>query len=83
MSNVKGALNGLCNRSACLKPGANYYNHSTREHYCVDCAAAINNMNPESHQIYGHDLCTLVEQTREDMKNESDLNALESQSPEQ
>jgi hypothetical protein len=58
----KGLLNGSCNRSACQKPGAVYYNHSTRAYYCADCADMINKMNPESHQIYGHDLCTLPEE---------------------
>lgn len=56
----KGEYNGLCNRSACLKPGAIYYNHSTREHYCAECAKLINDMNPESYRVFGHELCTLV-----------------------
>lgn len=35
---IKGAYKGKCNRSACLKVPALYYNHSTCEHYCVECA---------------------------------------------
>lgn len=54
----KGTKNGNCNRTACQQPPADYYNHSTRMWYCAECAAAINRLNPESHQIYGHELCT-------------------------
>lgn len=62
-NNTKGAYNGLCNRSACLAPGAKYYNHSTREHYCEDCANLINAANRnDAMRMFGHDLCTLVEE---------------------
>ncbi len=57
---LKGELNGNCNRTDCQKPGAVFYNHSTRKHYCPRCAELINNMNPESHRKRGHDLCTRV-----------------------
>ncbi len=57
----KGDFKGSCNRTACQKPGAIFYNHSTRLYYCPDCADLINKMNPESHRMYGHDLCTLGE----------------------
>ncbi len=59
---VKGALHGLCNRVACQKPGANYYNHSTREHYCEECAELINHHNyADAMRLYGHVLCTQVD----------------------
>lgn len=41
----KGELNGLCNRSACLKPGANWYNTCTYNFYCEECAVLINETN--------------------------------------
>ncbi len=59
MPPVKGELNGLCNRKACLKPGAIYYNHSTKKHYCPSCADMLNDYNrPGAMDLYGHDLCT-------------------------
>ena len=57
---LKGVLNGNCNRTVCQKPGAVYYNHSTEKYYCSECADKINKMNPESFQIYGHQLCTFA-----------------------
>lgn len=60
-TSLKGAYEGVCNRTACTTNlSALYYNHSTREHYCRECAKMINEMNPESYQMYGHELCTLV-----------------------
>lgn len=38
----KGLKNGSCNLTACQKPGARYYNKSTRKYYCADCAREIN-----------------------------------------
>ena len=38
----KGLKNGSCNRTACQKPGANYFNKSTRCYYCAECAERIN-----------------------------------------
>lgn len=38
----KGLKNGHCNRAACQRPGAFYYNRSTRAWYCWECAVAIN-----------------------------------------
>jgi hypothetical protein len=35
-----------CNRTACQKPGAVWWNTSTRAYYCTDCAKAINEHNP-------------------------------------
>ncbi len=43
-----GSLGGLCNRSACRAPGANWYHRFTRKHYCQRCAIRINEHNPES-----------------------------------
>jgi hypothetical protein len=38
---MKGQLNGLCNRTACQRPGATWFNTSTRAYYCEDCARDI------------------------------------------
>lgn len=57
---LKGMKNGNCNRTACQKPGAVYYNHSTEKYYCAECATMINDMNrTDAIRLYGHDLCTL------------------------
>jgi hypothetical protein len=40
----KGEYLGLCNRQACLRPGANWYNKITQAHYCSSCAMLINDV---------------------------------------
>lgn len=58
-SDEKGQYGGKCNRSACLAPGAFWYNHSTRAYYCEDCARMINVANrKDAMELFGHDLCT-------------------------
>jgi hypothetical protein len=60
---LKGKYKGNCNREVCQKPGAIWYNHSTRMYYCIDCARDINEATyPESMRLYGHELCTLQEE---------------------
>lgn len=57
----KGLYLGSCNRIACLKPGANWYNHSTQEYYCEACAHWLNDdvfNKKDAMRIWGHDLCT-------------------------
>jgi hypothetical protein len=39
---LKGIFNGNCNRTACQKPGATWFNTSTRAFYCEHCARDIN-----------------------------------------
>lgn len=39
----KGKLNGACNRTDCQRPGATWFNTSTRAYYCVECALDITN----------------------------------------
>jgi hypothetical protein len=59
----KGDLGGSCNRRACLAPGARWFNHSTRRHYCAKCAYELNNdpfNRRDAQEMYGHELCTLV-----------------------
>ena len=38
----KGLKNGSCNVATCQKPGADWYNKSTRAYYCGECAREIN-----------------------------------------
>lgn len=61
---TKGDYEGRCNRTACVTElPAVYFNHSTRKYYCKICADLINKVNPESQEMYGSDLCTLVLKT--------------------
>lgn len=51
----KGKYLGLCNRSACLKPGADWYNRGSLAYYCKACATLI---NVDGCRQYGEpDLC--------------------------
>lgn len=56
LKNSKGKLNGSCNRSACQKPGAEWYHMDTKKYYCKSCADMLNNdpFNKEDAlRIYG------------------------------
>lgn len=58
----KGKFRGSCNVSTCQSPNsAFFYNKSTKAHYCVYCARAINKANRnDCQQLYGCDeLCTI------------------------
>jgi len=58
-NDVKGASNGLCNRTACQSPGATWYNHSTLKYYCKSCALDLNHENKyDAQRMFGHELCT-------------------------
>ncbi len=79
----KGEYDGACNRTTCQSEyNVIFYNHSTQKYYCPACAHKINEVNPEAHSMYGHELCTIVSPEENDAKNEAELNALESQTPE-
>ena len=39
---LKGKLDGNCNVTDCQKPGATWWNTSTRAYYCYHCAEDIN-----------------------------------------
>lgn len=57
----KGQYLGHCNRSKCLKPGASWYNNSTRLYYCFACALELNSDSvnrQEAQRLYGHPLLT-------------------------
>ena len=58
---LKGKYQGNCNRTACQRPGAIWYNHSTRKYYCISCAHELNYdrfNKADSMNMYGHLLCT-------------------------
>ena len=44
---TKGKYLGLCNRSVCLKPGADYWNNGSLAYYCANCAELLNRYNPD------------------------------------
>lgn len=58
---MKGEKNGNCNRTACQKPNAVYYNKSTQKYYCKACADRINEANGlDSMKLFGTpSLCEL------------------------
>jgi len=59
---LKGVKGGNCNREACQKPGAVWFNHSTHAYYCPSCAELLNNVNRDwAVPQYGHELCTKEE----------------------
>lgn len=66
---AKGDLLDECNRTACSNKAARWFNHSTEKYYCSKCACMINDVNPESKRIFGHDLCTLTKVSDEDYEN--------------
>ena len=59
---LKGVFRGNCNVSTCLAPNsAFFFNKSTKAHYCIYCARAINKANrTDCQQLYGcDDLCEI------------------------
>lgn len=74
---LKGIKNGNCNRTSCQKPGAVYYNHSTRLYYCKTCADEINRVNrADAMRMFGHELCTIDESTPPSISAEGVLKKL-------
>lgn len=51
---LKGKKDGNCNVTACQKPGATWWNASTRAYYCPHCAAEINRW---SRHDEGYEIC--------------------------
>lgn len=39
---LKGVKGGNCNREACQKPGATWFNKGSKAYYCRSCASLIN-----------------------------------------
>lgn len=53
-ADLKGVRGGNCNRTACQKPGANYWHTGTRAWYCVECTREINRVNrADAMGLYG------------------------------
>jgi hypothetical protein len=68
---MKGDLNDECNRTVCHRSPANWYNHSTRKHYCYECALILNRENErDAMRLFGHALCTIVEPKEEESQEE-------------
>ncbi|MDO8414843.1 MAG: hypothetical protein Q7S87_01380 [Agitococcus sp.] len=51
---LKGKQDGNCNVTACQKPGATWWNTSTRAYYCANCASEINRWSKHDE---GFDIC--------------------------
>lgn len=51
---LKGIYGGNCNRTACQKPRATWFNLNTSAFYCAECGMAINRACERDHQeLYG------------------------------
>jgi hypothetical protein len=80
---MKGQFNGNCNITSCQKPGANWFNHSTRAYYCSSCGNRLNkdpfNMKHSACLYDGHLLCSKVlsQEEFEDVYGESIMTVLE------
>lgn len=59
-SDTKGLYGCECNRVACERSGATFFNPCTRAFYCATCARLINRW-PENHRADGSPLCQYVE----------------------
>lgn len=55
----KGVKDGNCNVTACQKPGASWWNTSTRRYYCGHCAREINRWSQHDE---GYDICYTSEE---------------------
>lgn len=56
----KGQYLGACNRSACLAPGAAWYNRGSYAFYCAACARMLNHANRHDEFCKEAQLCRLV-----------------------
>lgn len=55
----KGRKGGSCNFTACQRPGATWFHHSTEAWYCERCARELNQINRlDAAILYGHGLLT-------------------------
>jgi hypothetical protein len=70
----KGVFQRNCNRTACQRPGATWYNTSTRAYYCPACGNMLSNENAIDALVWsGHDLCIPVDAEVEGYKLEGDM----------
>ena len=61
----KGLYLGACNRSACLRPGASWYNRGSYAFYCTPCAHMLNDANRHDEFCKDAPLCRYVESAEE------------------
>lgn len=64
----KGHYNGLCNRSACLAPGATWYNRGSYAFYCANCAWDLSNdpfNKKDAQKLFGGPLCIEITDLKE------------------
>lgn len=47
----KGLKFGSCNREACQRPGATWFNRGTDKYYCENCAYSINSANRDAPRV--------------------------------
>jgi hypothetical protein len=76
MPKDKGEYLGSCNRSACLRSGAHWYNHGSLAYYCANCAMDLNydTFNKrDALENWGHLLCTEGKYDREKFEKIHDL----------
>jgi hypothetical protein len=72
----KGRYLGSCNRSACLRPWAKWYNHGSLAYYCANCAMDLNHdafNKRDALENWGHLLCTEGEYDREKFEKMHEL----------
>lgn len=80
LDSIKGAFLGTCYRGVCNNTGSTWFNHSTKQYYCVSCAASINEHNrADAMRMYKHDLCTAaspgnLEQAARDLRDYFEYN---------
>lgn len=55
----KGTRNGNCNRTACQKPGAFWWNRGSHSWYCTDCALMLSRANAGDEFCKDEPLCKL------------------------
>lgn len=69
---LKGVRHGNCNVTACQKPGATWWNTSTRKWYCPHCAYEINRWSKHDE---GYEICFPSEEAAEAAKAKFTLTA--------
>lgn len=62
----KGKRAGSCNRTACQKPGAYWWNRGSYSWYCTTCAHMLNTANRSDPFCADEPLCRLDEDARSD-----------------
>lgn len=62
----KGRKGGSCNRTACQRPGAYWYNRGSMSWYCTNCAHMLNHANRHDEFCAQEPLCKLDEEAKEE-----------------